>query len=133
MLVFIYQFLDRLKTTPARKNKTIVISSILGLTLNILIWLIIYLKFYPLVYNLPEEQSFIPLHYNIYLGIDLFGPWQNIFYLPGIGLLIFLVNTISALLLYSKKEILSYFLSISSSLLQVFLLLATIFVILINI
>ncbi|MEK7159242.1 MAG: hypothetical protein AAB766_01945 [Patescibacteria group bacterium] len=133
MLVFLYQFLDKLKTTPARKNKLILISSIVGLVLNLLIWLVIYFKFYPLVYDLPEEQSFIPLHYNIYLGVDLFGKWQNIFYLPGIGLVIFLVNTISALLLYSKKEILSYFLSVSSALLQVFLLLATIFVILINI
>ncbi|MEK7512097.1 MAG: hypothetical protein AAB575_03740 [Patescibacteria group bacterium] len=133
MLVFLYQFLDKLKTTPARKNKLILISSIIGLVLNLLIWLVIYFKFYPLVYDLPEEQSFIPLHYNIYLGVDLFGKWQNIFYLPGIGLVIFLVNTISALLLYSKKEILSYFLSVSSALLQVFLLLATIFVILINI
>lgn len=133
MLVFLYQFLEKLRTTPARKNKLILLSGIAGLALNIFIWLIIYFKFYPLVYNLPEEQSFIPLHYNIYLGVDLFGKWQNIFYLPGIGLAIFLVNTISALLLYSKKEILSYFLSISSALLQVFLLLATIFVILINI
>jgi len=133
MLVFLYQFINQLKTTPARKSRTITISSALGLALNFLIWLIIYFKFYPLVYNLPEEQSFISLHYNIYLGIDLFGHWQNIFYLPGIGLLIFIINTISALLLYSKKEILSYFLSLSSALLQAFLLLATIFVILINI
>lgn len=133
MLVFLYQFLDKLKTTPARKNKLVLISSIVGLVLNAFIWLIIYFKFYPLVYNLPEEQSFIPLHYNIYLGVDLFGRWQEIFYLPGIGLFILLLNTILALVLFNKKEILSYFLTVTSALLQLFLLLATIFVILINI
>ena len=133
MLIHFYKFIDKLKATPARKNKLIIISSAIGLAINILIWALIYFKFYPAVYSLPEEQSFIPLHYNIYLGIDLFGHWQRIFILPGIGLFIFALNTILALSLFNKKEIISYFLSVGAALIQVFLFIATLLTILINI
>ncbi len=133
MLIHFHKFIDYLRKTPAWKNKVFIIFSIIGLIINLLIWLLIYFKFYPAVYNLPEEQSFIPLHYNIYLGIDLFGKWQKIFYLPGLGLVIFLINTILSLIIYNKKEILSYFLTIISTLCQIFLFIATLLTILINI
>ncbi|MFA6909244.1 MAG: hypothetical protein WC289_05195 [Patescibacteria group bacterium] len=35
----------------------------------------------------------VPLHYNIYFGIDLIGAWWHIFLFPGIGLLILLLNS----------------------------------------
>ena len=133
MLIYFYNFVNKIKSTPARKNKLILIASAIGFALNLFIWAIIYFKFYPAVYSLPEDQSFIPLHYNIYLGVDLFGRWQRIFILPGIGLFIFILNTILALFLYDKKEIISYFLTICSTLVQLFLLIATILTILINI
>ena len=133
MLLFFHQFVNKLKSTPARKNRTIIISTILGFIINLFIWGLIYYKFYPLVRSLPIEQSFIPLHYNIYLGVDLFGNWQKIFMLPGLGLLIFTINTILALSLYNKKQIISYFLTIISSLTQIFLLISTILTILIKI
>ncbi|MBT5503549.1 hypothetical protein HN858_01830 [Candidatus Falkowbacteria bacterium] len=133
MLIHFHQFINKLKNTPAWKNKLILISSGIGILINILIWLLIYYKFYPAVYNLPEEQAFIPLHYNIYLGIDLFGRWQKIFYLPGIGLAIFLINTIFALIIYNKKELVSYFLTITSTVCQVLLFFSTLLTILINI
>jgi hypothetical protein len=133
MLIYLHQFVNKLKSTPAWKNKLFLISSAIGLILNLLIWALIYLKFYPLVYNLPVEQSFIPLHYNIYIGIDLFGPWQRIFFLPILGVIIFVVNTVLALFIYNKKEVISYFLAIGSTLCQSFLLVATLFTILINI
>ena len=133
MLIHFHQFLDKLTSTPARKSKIIVISSIISVVFNLAVWALIYFKFYPLVSNLPEDQAFIPLHYNIYLGVDLFGRWHRIFLLPGIGLFIFLLNSILALYIYSKNELASYFLSIVSSLIQIILLVATIMVILINI
>lgn len=39
-----------------------------------------------------SDRPFIPLHYNIYLGIDRFGPWYQIFILPVIGGVILLLN-----------------------------------------
>lgn len=133
MLVHFYKYLDKLRGTPARKNKIILISTAIAVVLNIGIWLIIYLRLRPLVINLSEEQSFIPLHYNIYLGVDRFGKWTRTFMMPGLGLLFLLINTIIALTIYSRKEILSYFLVIVSAVVQVLLLISTVLVVLINI
>jgi len=133
MLVYFYRFLDKIRNSPVRKNRTLLIATILSFVLNILIWILIYVRLRPLVINLPEEQAFIPLHYNTYLGVDSYGPWTKIFYLPLLGLGIFLVNTLLAVIIYNRKDLLSYFLIISSLLAQLLLLIATTFIILINI
>ena len=133
MLTYFYKFINRLKSSPARKNKLILIPFILATLFNLTIWSLIYFKFRPYVYNLPDDQSFIPLHYNLYLGIDKFGHWQKIFYLPLTGFIFLLINAFIAQFVYNKKEILSYFVSILSALMQIIILVATVFIILINI
>lgn len=132
ILIQVHKFIDSLKTSAAWKSKLIIIASGLGLAVNLLNWGLIYFEFYPAVYSLPPEQSFVPLHYNIFLGIDFFGEWRKIFIFPGIALFIFLLNTILAFILYNKKALISYFLSISSTFCQIFLLISTILAILIN-
>lgn len=56
--------------------------------------LVILMVALPLWKLLPivSDNPFIPLHYNIYLGIDRFGPWYQIFILPVIGGVILLLN-----------------------------------------
>jgi len=133
MLVHFYHFLEKLKSSPARKNRTLIIATIISLCLNLFIWLLIYFRLRPMVKLLPADQAFIPLHYNTYLGVDSFGNWLNIFLLPGLGLLIFLINTLLAVLIYNRKDILSYFLVLTNLISQLLLLIATVFIILINI
>jgi len=133
MLIHFYQFLNRFKSTPAWRNKLLIIPLGSAALLNLAIWLLIYFQFYPAVYSLPKEQSYIPLHYNIYTGIDLFGSWQRIFIWPAIGLIILIVNLVLAIILYEKKEIISHFLSFAATFTQIFLLIATLLTILINI
>lgn len=133
MLIHFYQFFNRFKSTPAWKNKLLTIPLVVAAIINMAIWLLIYFKFYPVVYSLPQEQSYIPLHYNIYTGIDLFGSWQRIFIWPTLGLIILIINLIFAGIIYDKKEIISYFLSFAATLAQIFLLIATLLTILINI
>jgi hypothetical protein len=133
LLIHFHQFIEKIKSSVAWKSKIIIISTALGLAINLFNWGLIYFKFYPLVYLLPPEQSFIPLHYNIYLGIDFFGAWQKIFLFPGIAVFILILNTILAFILFNKKELVSYFLVISSTLCQIFLLISTILAILINV
>lgn len=133
MLVHFYNFIERLKSSPARRSKLIIIPCLVGLIINLLIWGLIYFKFRPLVYNLPEDQAFVPLHYNIYLGIDSYGAWQTIFLLPFFGVLFLLINTLLAFIVFNKREILSYFLSFSAAVLQIFFFIASLLTILINI
>jgi len=132
MLIFYHKLINRIKNTPAKKNKAIIITTAIAAILNLLIWLLIYFKLRPQVYNLPEDQAFIPLHYNIYIGIDSYGIWQKIFILPGLGLLFAIINTIIAFLIYNKKKILSYFLCLANPIIQLILLLSTTLIILIN-
>jgi len=80
----------------------------------------------------PENTS-LPLHYNIYWGIDLFGQWYQSLILPILGLAILVINFILAIFLYSQKIMASYFFTISSVFVQLFLLIASILIILINI
>ncbi|MBU1132379.1 hypothetical protein KKC32_04005 [Patescibacteria group bacterium] len=133
MIIHFYKFINNIKSSPARKNKLLLISTGIGLVLNGLIWALILLKLRPVVSHLPADQAFIPLHYNIYLGVDSYGRWEKLFLLPGAGILFWFVNSLFAAILFSKKEILSYFLSLTSTILQVFLLISTIFIVLINI
>lgn len=83
--------------------------------------------------NLPADQSFIPLHYNIYLGIDAYGYWTNLYWLPGWGLIFWIINTILAFTVYNKKIIAGYYLALSQPLIQFFLGVATLLIILMNI
>jgi len=133
MLIKIYNFFNHLKSTPARKNKVLIGTILFGIIINLCIWLIIVLKLKPLIDLLPNEQASIPLHYNIYLGIDSFGTWTMAFIRPALGLLFLFINSFVAFLIYYKRELLSYFLVFSAVLIQLILLVATILIILINI
>lgn len=133
MLVYFYRFIEKLTSSPARKNRVLIIISLIALTFNLLIWLLIIFRLRPIVLSLTNSDTFIPLHYNTYLGVDKYGDWKNIFYLPGLGLLIFILNTFFALTIYNKKDVLSYFLVGANLAVQVLLIIATLFIILINI
>lgn len=133
MLRRLHQFGSELIATPGRKNRFILISTAIGLLANIATWLLILTQLRPILYGLPTNQSFVPLHYNIYFGVDNFGPWQMTFIMPGAGLLILIVNTVLGLHLFNRNKLHSYFLAGLASAIQIFILIATALVILINI
>ncbi|MBI4280668.1 hypothetical protein HY628_00545 [Candidatus Uhrbacteria bacterium] len=80
-----------------------------------------------------QDREVVALHYNIYFGIDLVGPWQGIFLPAVIGLAAFLLNLLGILLLYDRKRILAYLLAGGTVFLQALLLVASIFIVLLNI
>ena len=77
-------------------------------------------------------SSFIPLHYNIFFGIDRFGPWYFIFRLPALSLVFILVNYFLALRFGLNNKVLFNFLVILTLVLQFILLAAEFFTILLN-
>lgn len=96
--------------------------------INLVIWILLYFKFFPL----RSLGDLVPLHYNVYFGIDLVGKWYKIFIIPLSGLIIFLINLILYCLLYLKEKMVKYFLGITSLLSQIVLLIASFAIILIN-
>jgi len=103
-------------------NPTIGLSLAAGLAANTALWAMLGLR----IGTWPAE---IPLHYTIYFGIDLLGPWYRIFFLPAFGLTVLLVNGLLALLLFGRERTASYFLIVSSGLIQLIVLLAGVHII----
>jgi len=107
------------------------INFIISIVLNLLLWGGLYYKLQPFSYL--TEYGSIPLHYNLYFGIDLLGKWYAIFVLPLFGLLVIIINNLIAYLLFNRERLLSYFLLVTQTLVNVALFAAGIFIILLNI
>jgi hypothetical protein len=131
MIVFFHQLLESLKNSPARRNKLVLVLNFVALFLNLALWVFLFFQLKKILASQPEVTA-IPLHYNVFLGIDLIGQWYHAFILPLIGLVVVIVNFILAFALYSKKILISYFLSFTSLLTQLILIVASLLIILIN-
>ena len=94
-------------------------------TLNLILWLW-------LLWQIKGLPGNIPLHYNIYFGIDALGEKQELLYLPLIGLVFGLADFLFGALGFEREKILGYFLAGTASLVQLILLLASFFIIFIS-
>ena len=83
------------------------------------------------VLPLASEQPFIPLHYNVYLGVDRFGPLRDLFLLPALGLFFLLVNLGMQTHFSKHEKLLARFFAISTTLFQFILLVAMVLIILV--
>lgn len=107
------------------KDNFIRIAFLLSFLLNLALWFYISSQ-------LRESHYSITLHYTIYFGIDLLGEaWQSLT-IALVGFVIFVVNIILGFYIYKYKKIGSYFLAVTSILVQVFLFLAAYGLVLIN-
>jgi len=115
-----FNWIKKINLKVLFKEKKFILSLIVSLFLNVFIWiyLLIAIKF---------TVEPIPLHYNIYYGIDLIGNWYKIFYIPFFGLLIIFINFIFSSIIYGREKIISYFLTAITIFSQAILLLAAIF------
>lgn len=104
------------------RDKLIIICLVITFVTNLIIWLVLYYKIKP---N-PEP---IPLHYNIYFGIDLIGQWYKIYFIPGFGFLIFFINLLLSSIIYKREKIISYFLVLATCIAQIVLLGASLLII----
>jgi len=103
-------------------------SAILSLITVVLTFLIPLWKILPL----SEEQSFLPLHYNIYFGIDQFGPWYYVFFVPSLGLVLLIINLVFEVVFFRKEAILSYFFAFATLFAELILLVAVVLIVLLN-
>lgn len=79
-----------------------------------------------------DEIPFMALHYNIYLGIDRFGPAWHIFFIPALGTLLLLLNLFIEARSYRQQKVLSIFFASATPLLQLILFVAMVLIVLIN-
>ncbi len=113
---------EKIKTNPARRDKVILINALLALVFNVALWVLF-------LYYFHSASEYIVLKYNIYFGISDLGLWYYVLFLPLIGLLVLLINYFVALLIFLRNTYLSYLLSFSSSIVNLLLLIAGLFLI----
>ena len=81
---------------------------------------------------LSSTRPYIPLHYNIYLGVDQLGSWYQIFTLPVLGLFLFFFNLILQTIAYRKEKLLATMLAVATVLIEWLLLCAMVLIVLMN-
>lgn len=82
---------------------------------------------------LAQESPFIALHYNIYLGVDRFGPLAHIFFLPALGCALLVLNLLIQALLFRRQKTLALFFAAMTPVLEFILLVAMTLIVLINV
>ena len=88
---------------------------LVALVLNLALWLMAWLIYRRL------DQELVILHYNVIFGIDSLGAPAKIYWLPGIGLLIFSFNALASLFCQERDRFLIGSLLVGSSLINVIL------------
>ena len=106
---------------------------------HIILWFLVFnflanlINWIGLAIFINKTEGNIILHYNVYFGVDNFGNWEQVFWMPVIGLFLFLINLYLAFFFYNIKEtIASYVLLVASLMVEFCLIIASISVILIN-
>lgn len=99
-----------------------------ALIINVINLIFIFLKFSP-----PQNpERLLPLHYNIYFGVDFIGEWHKIFIIPALGFFFTIINFILADIIYVRDKVIGYFLAGESVFVQIILFLASYAIVSIN-
>jgi len=97
-----------------------------GLVVNVADWL-------TLRFLLRPVTDAVILHYNVYFGVDMIGEPDQAYWLPAIGLILFMINFLFSIYFYAKKErIATHILLMASLMIQLSLMVAIASVIIIN-
>jgi hypothetical protein len=94
--------------------------------------LVLFSAGYVFWYIRPTDAQ-IFLHYSVLFGVDRVGKWWEVYRIPATGLGIFVTNTLLALAVYRQNNAMAYVLLLMSLLTQVFLVVAAILVVFLNI
>lgn len=107
--------LERIKKHDIWGSKYSLIVLGVSVIVNLSIWLLLYIRVEPSEYP-------IPLHYNIYTGIDAIDYWYKIFIIPAFGLGTILINLIIGLFFNNKEKFVSYILYTAALIIQILIL-----------
>lgn len=124
--MILYKLQDSILTSPAKRDRLIIMNLFLSVVLNILLWIL-------LVFNFLPANQYVVLGYNIYFGISSFGPWYRVLIMPALGSVIILLNFSLSFSLYLRERLVSYFLSFTASIFNIIIFLAALIIIYVNI
>lgn len=79
----------------------------------------------PIIYG----KTAVPLHYNIHVGVDMVGPWWQIYLVPTIGFLVLGVNLVLARFMWTRDPMLSHVAVAATAVIELLLFVAMIFIV----
>ncbi len=85
-----------------------------------------------LLRDVVAPGELLPLHYNVYLGVDYAGPWYASLFFPGFATVVLILNTVIAARLRKESKLLANTLTVSALFVSMFTLLALFFVLVLN-
>ncbi|MEK7167470.1 MAG: hypothetical protein AAB791_00530 [Patescibacteria group bacterium] len=112
----LFKFREAVLSSPAKRDKSIIVSLTLAFIINASIWL-------ALIFNFKGSTEYVISYYNIYFGISALSNWFVLLLAPLLGILIIAVNFILSFFFYLKYQVLSHLLSVSALIFNIFLLL----------
>lgn len=117
-------FFSKIKHNYIWNNKFIFWGIFLNFILN--------MTYFGLIFFITRGKNtdIVPLHYNIYFGIDSFGSPVEFFMFPQVSFFIFLINSFLCYYYYKYSRMLSYFLLSTSIFASLFMILSYILIIL---
>jgi hypothetical protein len=83
------------------KDKIILIMTLSALVLNVAVWAY-------LLWQIGDTKTMRPLHYNIYFGIDWYGPGWKLYIYPVFALIITIADYVLAFFWYNQQKLFSY-------------------------
>lgn len=107
------------------RDRLVLVSIVVTLITNILLWLLTIGKF-------SFSEELLPLHFSVVYGIDFVGSSKQIYELPAAALLILAINFGLAKIIYQEARLFSYFLSVAAALTQIVFLVAVILLVILN-
>ena len=113
------KLIERIKKHEIWESKYSLIVLGLAIISNLSIWLILY-------YRIEPSEYPIPLHYNVYTGIDAVDYWYKIFIIPAFGLLSIIINSLIGLYFNLREKLISYLMYTSALLIQLMLIVSSI-------
>lgn len=109
-------------TSPKKEHfllahKGSIFIALTALLINMSVWFFMFFK-------KPANNFALPLHYDVYQGVDVIDVWSKLYYLPILGLMLIVVNYILSALISPKDVMITYFLNIASVVIQIILFVA---------
>ncbi len=123
MRLFRDALVELLRTSALCRRTALASGILLLLTIALPVWRIL---------PLAGEKPFIPLHYNVYMGVDAFGPWYDIFILPALGTALFFVNLAFQAAFFERERVLSVFFAVATLVTELILFVAMVLIVLLN-
>lgn len=121
-----FKLRDLIEHSPAKRDRFIIASFIISI-------MFLTFSFAVIPFSFWNFKDYIVLHYNIYFGISSLGSWAMLFLLPLSGLIVLIINSILAVILYLRRYLLTYFLSFATVFFNLIVLISVILIIYINV